>query len=264
MVGDIAVQEPVVTQEAPVESQDTFVETNEEPSAEPETTQATTKSWQERVEEIRQEVGDEEFVKHPVVNARAQSIAAKQHNQWKQEQQQQVELAGRATQWGAWWDSLSPQQKLAHTENDTEQFRNVQAARKILQRGAMGNPETVAQNIVSNFESLLRADDIFSDADFDKLKTEHAANPSEWLASLVKHGVSKAEKRIPELVKAGVTAELARRAKGIESTENGPELHEAGVSTRTKSYTELETAYGEGTATAEENARYLKLRQERR
>lgn len=228
MAGEIAVREPVVAQEVipevPPGDQD------EEPSAVEEPTQAQTKTWQERVEEIRQEVGDDEFAKHPVVNARAQSIAAKQRKQWEQDQRQQAELSTRAAQWNEWFNSLPADQKLAHTENDSQEWRNVQVARKLLKSGTTGDPAYIAQNIVSNLEQLLKEDDVFTDADFEKLSKDHADDPAAWIKAIVAHGVARGEKGIPEKVKAGVAAELAKRAKGMESTENGPELHGPGSS----------------------------------
>ncbi len=237
------------------------VQPQEEVISEPSEALAPTqveKPWQDVIAEIQQKVGDEEFSRHPAINARAQSIAAKQRKQWEQEQRQLAQESTEAHQLLQWYAGVPKETRADYLESDPALYQRLQRAKQVVSSVSNADGLAIAKRIWEGFKSKAKEHEDFSDADFEKLEETYIEHPDELFVALLEHGDKKRKVKMSEEIKATVTEELARRAKSAEGSE--PEFISGGHGVASRTFAEIEAAYGRGEISTAEYARARQAR----
>jgi len=196
------------------------------PSGEPTTTQATAS---ERLQALREEIGEEEFDRLPQVNDRAQSIAAKQRDKDRKEdraklEEQRRELVERdqkgqeARQFMTNWAATLPDQQVKLLQNPTFQTRFNDNLALASQAGP--SQEAYAAKAVKDVGKALKALEGLEDLPYEQLSEEHANDLPGFWAATVKYGMKDKEKAMEKQIadmREAITNEVLAKLRKVDA-----------------------------------------------
>lgn len=156
------------------------------------------------------------------INARAQSISAKQLQRDRKKMADDAQQSQNARQYAAQCEAMTPEQWRSYSMTNPNASADYTKAKAIATKSG-ATEEIWASNLIENFGNDLKNTDEYGDLDYEKLTEEHAANPVDWLNAIVKHGMDKEKKKMDKEIKAHIEAAINERLSAKRKGAPGPE-----------------------------------------